>query len=765
MRNGARLTVVALLSIASIALEIVWTRVFSAEFFYTFAFLVLSLAVLGLGLGALAVRLWPRALREERLPWILFGAGLAALAGPPATLALRIEFGKVFLSLAMLARFVPALLLLAAPFFLVGAALALIFKKHHAEMPRVYMADLLGAAGGAALAVAAMNLVGVPAATSLAAVPLILAGALWERRLRATHAAALALAATLACFGGGLPDVRKQIAAPVIEEHWDAVARIKIQEIALDYRNINIDNAANTPVERFDGDYSGRLAKQERGRFDAMGLVAARPRFVVGSIGAGGGAEVLEALIAGTGEVHAIEVNGTINRLMESGSLSDFSGRIYRDPRVRVVTEDARSYLRPRRGQFDLLVSSSSNSFAALSSGAFALSENYLFTTDAFEDFLRALKPDGFLVMEHQFYIPRAVGEALDALRRIGVADPARHLAVYDLPKARRKVLLLGRAPLAPRDLDVLFGPIAALKAEQTKVLFPRPADDAAPPHLLARVVTSGWESVAAEAPIDLAPCTDDRPFVAQMGLMRNLSFSKLTKVPDLEIQGFPLAKLLVLTVLGVVALTVLPALFLPYLRKGPALRAAPWLYFFAIGVGFMVVEVVLLQQFTLFVGSSAYTLATILLALLFASGVGARFAARLPDWAPFAGICGFVLLDVLAFHGFASALAGLPAWGRMVAAAAAIFPLGFFMGMPFPKAALRVGELVDWGFAVNGVASVVGSTAILLVSMQFGFRAALLVGAAFYLAALGLISFRAGWTARADGTDGARPAETPQAG
>jgi hypothetical protein len=172
------------------------------------------------------------------------------------------------------------------------------------------------------------------------------------------------------------------------------------------------------------------------------------------------------------------------------------------------------------------------------------------------------------------------------------------------------------------------------------------------------------------------------------------------------------------------------------------------WLYFFSIGAGFMVIEVVLLQQFTLIIGPSAYTLAVLLFTLLLCSGLGSRFSKEAGDHMPFVGILVWVLLNVLFFTFCADALATLPMWGRMAASALLIAPLGFFMGMPFPKGTGRVGELVDWAFAVNGTASVLGSASVLLLAFNYGFRVALLAGAVLYLAAWTLLACKGRWTA-----------------
>lgn len=743
-----RYAVVALLSATLVALEVVWTRILSAEFFYTFAFLVISLAVLGLGLGALATRLLPALAGGGANATLLLAAGATALVAPPLVLQLGLDFSRL-LQAGMLARLAAAVALLALPFALAGAALAQVFRSGVEAMPRLYMADLLGAGGGALLAVLAMNTVQVPRAAALAALPVVAAGLLLARRRRLPAAlGSLALAVVaVAAMPRLLPEIRQDRArlGPVLYEDWNAMGRLKVHEPDAESRVINLDNGSVAPVFRFDGRFDEPV--QTRGELTerVRDLLGGRPGYRMVSLGAGGGRDVLQGLAEGAGEIHAVEVNPGINRLLTEGLLRDYSGGIYLDPRVKVVTEDARAYLRRFEGRFDAILSWSSNSFAALASGAFALSENYLFTTEAFEDYLRALAPGGVLVMEHQFYVPRAVSEALIALRRQGVVEPERHVAVYDLAAHRRMVLLVSRAPLAPAQIDAFFGPLAQHDPKDLRLLWPVPEGGDAG-SLVARVVRNGWEAEAARAPIDIRPCSDDRPFAAQMGLLRNVTRASLGKLLPYEAQGFPLARLIVGTILAVVALLGAPLLALPRLLRKQRLGAVPALYFAALGAGFMALEVVLIQQFTLLVGASSSTFVAILLALLVSSGVGSRFASRTPPWVPFAAVAAWVALDVLFFPALVRAAGGLPTGARLAVAVAAVLPLGFFLGQPFPKGALRVGERVDWGFAVNGVASVVGSAGVLLVAMTFGFRVALLASAGVYALAGGLLAWRDAW-------------------
>ncbi len=750
MSKPSPFPVIALASLSLVSLEIVWTRIFSAEFYYMFAFLILSLAVLGLGLGGLALRIFPRLQEPRKLGLYLLLTAILALASPILVLHLGLEFTRVFSGWAMFGRLVLTILLLSSAFGTGGMVLSLLFRGHHPEMPRLYRADLLGAALGVALAILLMNGVGTPATTLLLALPLALAAFLaggTRTRVLATLAALSAIA--LLPYSARLIAKPRQNHAPVIYTHWDAMALIKI----LDFpgaRGINIDNSANTAINAFDGNVetlrreSDPFMVDPKPLMDAMGGTCT---FM--SIGSGGGGDVLMALQNGAREIHAVEVNPTINRMLTKGGMyADYSGRIYDRPEVRVVTEDARAYLRRFDGKFDIIYSLSSNTFAALASGAFALAENYVFTSEAFQDYYRALSPRGFLVMEHQFYMPRVVSEALEGMKLSGVTDPEKHIAVYTLPGLRRQVLVLGKAPLSP---EVIQGALRGLETRDFHKIhrvYPNPDPGASP--TISRIVKEGWRKVGRDLPVDISPSTDDRPFIAQQGLLKNVHLKALKAIDPMEFRGYPLSKLIVLAILGVVLLLVVPLNLLPYLQKGPKLKARGWLYFFAIGLGFMALEIVLIQQYTLFIGASAYSLVAILFTLLIGSGLGSRFAPRFGGRIPFLAILAWLLLDILLFGHITHAAGTLTMLPRILITAILVAPLGFFMGMPFPQGALRVGELIDWGFAVNGAASVLGSAAIMLVSFTWGFTAALAAGGVAYLLAMILATGSNPWVREA---------------
>ena len=348
------------------------------------------------------------------------------------------------------------------------------------------------------------------------------------------------------------------------------------------------------------------------------------------------------------------------------------------------------------------------------------------------------------MMMEHQFYVPRLVSELKDALEELGVENPGSHFAVYNLPRMRRNMLLISKQPLTPDILNNAFGNVPSADFNFSYLLYP--AADSNKGNTINQIVLNGWESMSDSSLVDISPCTDNRPFTAQLGMWKNFDFGKLNKITPYEFFGFPLSKLIILIIIAVVLLLIIPLNILPFCLKGEKLKAVPWLYFFTIGMAFMIVEVIMMQKYTMFIGPSVYSLITILFTLLIASGVGSRFANSVSNKTAFMGIIIWLLLDIFVFRYLVYALGGLELLPRILITAVLIAPLGFFMGMPFPKGTLKVGELIDWGFAINGAASVLGSTVIILIAISFGFTVALLLGALLYLAAYIFISLEKAW-------------------
>ena len=759
--NRKHTITIALLSFSLLSLELIWTRILAAEFYYTFAFLVLSLAILGLGLGALSLRLFPRLDSMGGMRNSLWLGGAMILIGPPLVYRLGMSFSALMGSLAMVGKLVLIIFILSSSFYFCGIALAILFKRFHSNISKLYMADLFGAGSGVIGAIILMNVFSTPVASFLISIPIFVAAMLHGEKISRLISGLLILMAMGASYQGQtLLKSRKPERLPSIYQHWDAMAQIKMFAYPGDEaRGMVIDNAANTPVYKFDGDFS----LPDSGAEDLWGIPAGdliqqfdSCRFL--SLGAGGGADVLQALAEGAAEVHAVEVNPWINKMLLEGdpggyhrayrdtlgadlvTLPEYTHHFYSDPRVTVISEDARAYIRRQTSRFDVIYSLSSNTFAALASGSFALAENYLFTTEAFQDYWAALSDSGYLMMEHQFYMPRLVSEALLALDNLGIKQPKNHIAVYNLPKMRRKVLLMSKRPLETDFLQIALRDITSENFDDVHLVYP--AVDSLQENIYQKIVDQGWEQVADSLAIDISPNNDNRPFAAQMGLWKNLSFDKDARLLPYEFRGFPLTKMIVVIIILVVLVLIFPITLIPYLKKGPGLSLNNYAYFAMIGFAYMSVELILMQQFTLLVGPSMYSVAAILMTLLISSGIGSRYSSTIESKMVFLAIIAWLFIDIVLFKYFVFLFGDFEQGFRIVATIILVSPLGFFMGMPFPKGVRHVGPLVDWSFAVNGAASVLGSTVTILIVISWGYSMGLAVGLLCYAGA-GVLMWR----------------------
>ena len=618
--NLRRYFTVALLSASLIGLELIWTRIFSAEFYYTFSFLILSLAIMGLGIGSLFIRLFRRLSNIKFVSTFIALAAVFAIVSPIVIFKLNLNFATLFTQFSTVLKFLLSILLLSSSFLFGGMSLALLFKTNSADLPRLYMADLIGAGVCVAATIIAMNMAGTQTATFLISIPLIIAAF-----LAPGNKIPAILPVFLFIFLIGKADTLlesgRQERAPVIYKHWDAMAKIKMYEYSKEYRGLNIDNLANSPVIGFDGNFDDpRLQGWD---IDVKNLIGRFDNCTFLSLGSGGGYDVLQALTYGAAEVHAVEVNPHINRMMTKGDPSgycypdsiknaegfkiipcnEFSGNLYNDPRVKVISEDARTYIRRFRNKFDVIYSLSSNTWAALGSGSFAFAENYIFTKEAFMDYWNALSENGFLSMEHQMYMPRLVSSLTEALKDLKIENPEKHFVVYNIPGLRRNLLLLSKQPITKEIIENAYGLLANGQRNAKELLFPLP--DTAQNNFINKIVTNGWKAELDSAQINISPTTDRKPFVAQLGLWRNFSFPQLKQISVLsDFQGFPLTKSLLSGILAIIFVLAVPLLFLPYLVSKEKLRIKPWFYFFLLGMAYIIIEIVLMQKFSLFIGA-----------------------------------------------------------------------------------------------------------------------------------------------------------------
>jgi hypothetical protein len=516
-----------------------------------------------------------------------------------------------------------------------------------------------------------------------------------------------------------------------------------------------IDADAATVLSRNGADVERHAAQADRVEALAYRL---RPGGRVLIIGPGGGNDVIMARLYGAREVTGVEVNPIIARdVMMSEPFRGYSGQLYEQPGVRVVVDEGRSFIRGSREAYDVIQGTMVDTWAATAAGAFALTENNLYTVEAFTDYVGHLSPRGVLSMTRWYLEPpdqlrRLFSLARAALQKMGIDHPERHLMLVRGPSEPGSdrapaTFLLGRAPFT--DEESASVETAARRHGFTVLYSPtrRPRHDFA---LLAE--TEDLDAVWSATESDIAPPTDNRPFFFNSVRLRNLGAAagSVGEWRKTNLGTFVLFSLLGITTVLTAVLILGPLAVARgrVLAVGTGTKLACLLYFASLGAGFIMLEVALVQKCILFLGHPVYSLAVVLFALLGFSGVGSLLSGRFPDGRLrrvlprlLAGLAALVVVYVLVLSPAFYALVQLARPYRIAITVALLAPLGLAMGMPMPVGVRVLAgespELVPWAWGVNGAASVMGSAAALVVALLAGFDQAMLAGAALYLLAL----------------------------
>lgn len=773
---------ISLVCFANLLLEVVLTRMFSAIMYYHFTFLAISLALLGLGASGVYVyvhsdRFSGQAVEPElaryarRFAWATVLALAYVVANPVAGTAERA--GDVTLSNYVVLRLVLLILVTVLPFFYAGMVVSLGIATYRRSVNRVYAFDLFGAACAAVLAGLLLRALGGPSAVVLVSVAASLAAALFagsgRTRLLPLLASALllVLSATTSLFA--LPPIKAE-AGQLLFEAWNAFSRVTVVALRTGALEIQMDAAAATRVSSLES------VPPRREAVSALGLVlyeAAAPEVLV--IGPGGGLDVAYALQAGARRVTAVDINPLITHTVMSERFKAESGGLYQDPRVDLVTGEGRSFVRRSRDRYDLIQATLIDTWAATSAGAFALTENNLYTIEAFDDYFDHLTPRGVLAFCRYYRgdpeTVRLTVLAASALERRGVPAGRGRDHLYVAFKRGLAITLARATAFTQGELDRLDG--ASQAGGFTVVLSPRTSGHSE----LERLVDGGSGGEAVRSyPLDISPPTDDRPFFFYFGRARDLvdlggrlSATRLRN-PALWVL---MAVALTVTVLVVVFVFVPLGMYRisalhargheAHSRHGLGLA-----YFALIGLAFMVVEIGLMQKLVLFLGHPTYAFITVVSAMLLGGSTGALAAEKWAGGDPGrlvlrAGAALAVLVVVAAFA--SDALRSAIVWpiaARIATAFLAAFALGVVMGVMLPTGvrilSLRDAPLVPWAWGVNGGMSVIATVAATVAAIHFGFTPTLVGGAVLYALA-GTCGWRAAALAAASPAD---PADSP---
>jgi hypothetical protein len=636
---------------------------------------------------------------------------------------------------------IPLFVLLASPYFFLGLALATIFSTSAAASPQLYLADLVGAGLGTLAAIPVLDTMGAINGALLVAALFGMAGLV--TRLRSIPPLpATVMTVALITLGSNLavgwldvdmtslpsekPIEERLIAGDeLIQTAWDSFARTDL-----------VAPADGGPYHLYMDGASGSVmppAEDNSSLLRNIGFfpfATAQPERVF-VIGPGGGLDVWFGLQSGADEIVAVEVNPASVSLVEA--YADYNGSLYGQPGVRVVVDEGRSILRREGTRYDLISLSQVTTLAAERSG-YVLTENTVYTVEAFQDYLAHLSPEGQIAIKlyDELTLTRALSTALAAFRRQGLSDAEalRHVTVFLDPRPQPPIplMLVGKIPYTHEDALALGA--VARQAGFVPLFLPdvwaeSPLDD----------VQSGkiqFTEIVEESESDISPTTDDRPFFYQFerGIPRRM-------------------RPLLWSLIGLVLVGVGWLAHAQRSVKQAWLRWTP-AYFAALGVGYIAIEIAVIQQTRSFLGHPTLAVTTVLATLLIGGGIGSGLAGRwadpdvrsIPVW-PAVGVTLLVLMRIPIWPWLNQHLLSSAPLIRVLVVVVSLSPLALLMGMPFPLGLRAVGHASDrhvaLGWAVNGVMTVVGSAGAVTLALVAGFSRVLLVGTMAYVLAAAL--------------------------
>ncbi len=801
-----------LLALVMLALEITLTRILSVTTYYHLAFLAISTAMLGMTAAATAVFLNPQRFSAERLEANLGRACLRfAIAAPVALILLCLIPVVLSPSIMSLFGLIAVTTACTLPFYYAGIAITLVLTKSSLPIGFIYASDLVGAAMGCLLVLGGLEILDAPSLILLCGAIGAAAGAayLWRSGrtgLRTMNiAAAIVLAAMTIINAQSSRFIRPMVvkgrvqpATEYVMERWNSFSRIAVYPQMttgpvlwgpsprtppelLNSRDMFIDGEAATVVRQFH-----RMADIEHLRYDVTNVAhAMRPHGAACVIGVGGGRDIQSAILFGHSPIVGVEVNPIFISLLEN-EFRDFA-RIADRQDVKLVTDEARSYLSRSDEKFSVLQMSLIDTWAATGAGAMTLSENALYTVEGWKVFIDRLADDGLFTVS-RWYDPDNLGEtgrllslATMVLFENGVTRPADHLAL--VTSRQIATLVLSKRPMSSDDIDALNAFCGQMDFNVVATPEKLPENP-----MLRSVLSVKSPSELFQLPQDTPyrfdPTTDEDPYffnILRLSDALNL-FGKdgVLQMLDAKENGVRRGNAMATTVLvGLIMIlsvmsvltVVVPLIFRPQVGD-PAIPAGRvvWsgaIYFSLIGAGFMLLEIAMLQRLSVFLGHPVYGLGVVLFAIILSTGVGSFLSERLPlTRAPW--VYGYLVLLGLMIVGERFVLTALmtnlvaaPMATKIACSVAAIFPVGILLGFCFPTG-MRLVRRIDaaetpWYWALNGIFGVLSSALAVFISIFVGISTNFYLAAGCYmLAAVCVVSMvrrRTGQSQRAKGS------------
>jgi SAM-dependent methyltransferase len=785
---------IALVSGASIAYEILLMRLFSIIQWHHFAYMIISLALLGYGVSGVFLALNRNRLNAQFrrvFPACILLFGLTAPVCFWICQRLPFNPAEIFWSPVQPFYLLLLYLLLALPFFFAATAIGLALFRFRGQASSIYAADLIGAGMGclviigllfwlspeqALIALAMIGIVGI--------LPVAIA---WKK-----NGWGLAACAVAAAFLWLVPlewktlhispykELRQFLRIPgtrIIDSFSNPIAYTDVVESAvtpLRYAPGLSLNADREPPQQYAVfSDAGNLSALTRYNGDpatisyldqttsALPYHLNKPEQLL-ILGVGAGNDLLQAEWFGVPSIDAVELNGQLIDYIRTKH-DAFSGGILTNERLRLHIGEARGFVSGTRQRFELIQIALMDAYGASSAGLYALSENYLYTVEALQEYIRHLKPGGYLALTRWAKMPprdalKLFATAADALELSGFHDPGRQMIL--IRGWQTSTLLVKNGEVTMRDIGMLrtfcedrsfdIDYYPGITEPETNRFNQLPESY----YYQGAIRILGAERAAYldRYKFAIEPATDDRPYFFQ--------FFKWTTLPEiLSLYGQGGISLLesgyIILVAGVLQALLAAAAFigLPMWlckqRLGlPEYSTRLWRiigYFFLLGIAFLFIEIAFIQKFILFLHHPVYSVTLVLFTFLIAAGFGSAASQRLTDkrhgqFAPIAGIALLALFYILFFKNLTGVFLDQSAPIKVMVSLLLIMPLGFAMGMPFPLGLQRIAslspELVPWAWGINGFASVISASLATLIAIHYGFNVLILTAVGLYLLA-----------------------------
>lgn len=771
---------VFLVAFSTLMVELTLIRVFDILWYPNIAYLIITLSMFAFGLAGVYSSLRPvdeTSTLNTKIACLAILGGLFAILLIPVLNHCPFDFREVgWNNKESATNFGIIYLFITVPFFLGGIILTSIFSKYSSSIQSLYFFDLTGAALGCVILIPLLPIVGAPGLLVVACgLGFFISAIFFKRRLLQGIAVLIGVIIIAYPFLKEdyiqlKPHINKRGIATLSNENshefsiWDPISKIDIISYRKTFKWIAYDGGTQTSYfYKFDGDYE-QLVKDAKNKASRhfWGKVVLPSHFLkqgsgqeVLIIGSAGGQETKAAIAYGASRVDAIELVGAVVELGK-GKYNEYIGGIMNDPRVNVRKGEGRSFLRSTLNKYDIIQMMSNHSSSSIAAGSGSLNTTYLQTAEAYIEYFSHLKDDGILHINHHIY-PKMVATAALAWKRMGRGDFRKHVVVFEVPKAQDNLptFLVKMSPWTQQEITTLKD---FMTRSNKLVVNPLDPDNS----FLSDDFFSGDfpKELEQKANYRIGPSVDDKPYFnfirkgiskvdIQPETFTNASVAKLLNsrlqdgVPRDTIHLYVTA---VASLLFAAVFLFVPLLFSPVGKAKWESKRSFLAYFGCLGAGFILLELVFVQIFMKLIGYPLYTYSTVIFIFLFSAGVGSMMSEKFDMYAPrrwpivFGGIVASALFIMAVQNWYFDAFLTMHISIRILAASLLIFPLGFFLGMPFPLGVLSVRHQVPgtiaWAWAMNGLFTVIGGFLSVILSVQIGFRATVLVAVVIYLIA-----------------------------